>query len=267
MPPKHPKSTQKQGKCLQLVSECNSLLQNCDRRRLFVVLGVLMRQGRDIGSHRKLLFFLIHLFIYLFIFVLSLKFSAQACRWSPSSFNAQPVRCVGEPKGVGRWGPWCDRKILRNPPSPGQRFDFYGANQSRYYTPVAVGWLGDLVIFLVNVWQMSRFGYLVCPIKLEKLWIGAMKLHFFLWCFLGIAMFLWVAKTKHSWKAHLEASGWPTGKQAAPGNHWSTGLYRPTHCHQDSTLFNSMVCSCIFPTYIAMIDMYTSIYIIVIVYI
>ena len=54
-----------------------------------------------------------------------------------------------------------------------------------------------------------------------------------------------------------EASGWPTGKQAAPGNHWSTGLYRP--CHQDSTLFNSLVCSCIFPTYIAMIDMYTSI--------
>ena len=48
----------------------------------------------------------------------------EACQWSPSSFNAQPVRVVGHPEGT--------------------RFDFYGANTSRYYTPVAVGiWLAN----------------------------------------------------------------------------------------------------------------------------
>lgn len=52
-----PQTSKIHPKAVQLVSECNSLLQNCDRRRLFVVLGVLMRQGRDIGSHRKFFFF------------------------------------------------------------------------------------------------------------------------------------------------------------------------------------------------------------------
>ncbi|CAK9066052.1 unnamed protein product [Durusdinium trenchii] len=48
----------------------------------------------------------------------------EACQWAPSSFNAQPVRVVGHAEG--------------------QRFDFYGANSSRYYTPVAVGiWLAN----------------------------------------------------------------------------------------------------------------------------
>jgi len=48
----------------------------------------------------------------------------EACRWGPSSFNAQPVRCIGAEEG--------------------KRFDFYGANTSRYYTPVAVGiWLAN----------------------------------------------------------------------------------------------------------------------------
>mmetsp|Transcript_28175 Transcript_28175/g.66945 ORF Transcript_28175/g.66945 Transcript_28175/m.66945 type:complete len:366 (+) Transcript_28175:43-1140(+) len=48
----------------------------------------------------------------------------EACQWGPSSFNAQPVHMVGQPGG--------------------KRFDFYGANSSRYYTPVAVGiWLAN----------------------------------------------------------------------------------------------------------------------------
>jgi len=48
----------------------------------------------------------------------------EVCRWSPSSFNAQPVRVVGQPTG--------------------RRFDFYGANSSKYYTPVAVGiWMSN----------------------------------------------------------------------------------------------------------------------------
>lgn len=48
----------------------------------------------------------------------------EVCRWSPSSFNAQPVRVVGQPAG--------------------RRFDFYGANSSKYYTPVAVGiWMSN----------------------------------------------------------------------------------------------------------------------------
>ncbi|CAE7296414.1 unnamed protein product [Symbiodinium natans] len=48
----------------------------------------------------------------------------EACRWGPSSFNAQPVRVLGA--------------------QGGRRFDFYGANSSRYYTPVAVGiWLAN----------------------------------------------------------------------------------------------------------------------------
>eukprot|EP00415_Alexandrium_ostenfeldii_P004791 UN4791 len=48
----------------------------------------------------------------------------EGCQWSPSSFNAQPVRCVGAESG--------------------RRFDFYTATPSRFYAPVALGiWLAN----------------------------------------------------------------------------------------------------------------------------
>ncbi len=50
----------------------------------------------------------------------------EACRWSPSSYNAQPTRCAAvlEPKDG-------QQKLIR--------FDFYCATASRYYAPVALG--------------------------------------------------------------------------------------------------------------------------------
>ena len=41
----------------------------------------------------------------------------EVCQWSPSSFNAQPVRCVGAAK----------------------RFDFYASTASRFYAPLTLG--------------------------------------------------------------------------------------------------------------------------------
>ena len=50
----------------------------------------------------------------------------EICQWSPSSYNAQPVRCVG----------------VTNQQTT--RLDFYAATDSRYYAPVAVGiWLAN----------------------------------------------------------------------------------------------------------------------------
>jgi len=78
--------------------------------------------------------------------------SYEACRWSPSSFNAQPVRCVGEAKG--------------------QRFDFYGANQSRYYTPVAVGiWLANWETGCEALQIKGRFKHL----QLEEIDVKALQ--------------------------------------------------------------------------------------------
>lgn len=53
----------------------------------------------------------------------------EACRWSPSSFNGQPTRCVGRVEAGGDGRP---------------AFDFYAATPSRYYAAVALGiWLAD----------------------------------------------------------------------------------------------------------------------------
>lgn len=49
----------------------------------------------------------------------------EAARWSPSSFNAQPTRCVGVQLDRDR-----------------ARFDFFSSIKSRYYAPIATGiWL------------------------------------------------------------------------------------------------------------------------------
>ena len=50
----------------------------------------------------------------------------EVCQWSPSSFNAQPTRCVGVVEQTeGEEHP--------------VRFDFYAATASRFYAPVALG--------------------------------------------------------------------------------------------------------------------------------
>jgi len=50
----------------------------------------------------------------------------EVCQWSPSSFNAQPTRCVGVVEHTeGEEHP--------------VRFDFYAATASRFYAPVALG--------------------------------------------------------------------------------------------------------------------------------
>lgn len=50
----------------------------------------------------------------------------KACQWAPSSFNAQPTRCL----------------ITRHGSSP--RFDFFTIKESRHYSPVAAGiWLAN----------------------------------------------------------------------------------------------------------------------------
>jgi nitroreductase len=50
----------------------------------------------------------------------------EVCQWSPSSFNAQPTRCVGVVERTE--GGECR-----------VRFDFYASTASRFYAPVALG--------------------------------------------------------------------------------------------------------------------------------
>ena len=55
----------------------------------------------------------------------------EACRWSPSSYNAQPTRCVARFEGEG------DGERLAG-------FDFVATTESRYYAPLAAGiWCAD----------------------------------------------------------------------------------------------------------------------------
>lgn len=55
-----------------------------------------------------------------------LKNLSEACRWSPSSFNGQTTRCVGN-----------SEKDIEGDPE--FRMDFYATTNSRYYAPVALG--------------------------------------------------------------------------------------------------------------------------------
>lgn len=73
----------------------------------------------------------------------------EAVRWSPSSFNAQPVRCVGVTKaGVGGGA-----QIVR--------FDFYLTIKSRYYAPTALGiWLRQWEIGCQSLGIKGRFDIL-----------------------------------------------------------------------------------------------------------
>lgn len=67
----------------------------------------------------------------------------EVCQWSPSSFNAQPTRCVAVTdwnsvqKGKDDEGP---KRLIR--------FDFYATTESRYYAAVALG------IWCAN-WEMG----------------------------------------------------------------------------------------------------------------
>ncbi|CAE7536756.1 unnamed protein product [Symbiodinium natans] len=65
----------------------------------------------------------------------------EACRWAPSSTNAQPVRCMAVPSK--------------------RRFDFFAASASRYYTPVAVGiWLANWEVGCEALGIKGRFLHL-----------------------------------------------------------------------------------------------------------
>ncbi len=55
-----------------------------------------------------------------------LKGVSEACRWSPSAFNGQTTRCVGN-----------SEKDIEDDPQ--LRMDFYATTNSRYYAPVALG--------------------------------------------------------------------------------------------------------------------------------
>jgi nitroreductase len=67
----------------------------------------------------------------------------EACRWSPSSFNAQTTRCVAV---VDRRGVTSVHDGVLEPKL--ERFDFYSTTESRYYAAVAVG------IWCAN-WEMG----------------------------------------------------------------------------------------------------------------
>lgn len=68
----------------------------------------------------------------------------EAARWSPSSFNAQPTRCVGTVVNMGK-----------------VRFDFFSSTASRYYAPVAVGiWLRDWEAACEAIGIKGRFAVL-----------------------------------------------------------------------------------------------------------
>lgn len=67
----------------------------------------------------------------------------EAARWSPSSFNAQPTRCVGTVN------------------EDTVRFDFFSSTKSRFYAPIAVGiWLRDWEAACQSVGIKGRFAIL-----------------------------------------------------------------------------------------------------------
>lgn len=69
----------------------------------------------------------------------------EACRWSPSSYNEQPTRCVGVLDHDGQLA----------------RFDFYSATTSRYYAAVAAGiWLANWEVGCAALGVAGRFAAL-----------------------------------------------------------------------------------------------------------
>lgn len=66
----------------------------------------------------------------------------EVCQWAPSSFNAQPTRCVAvmAPKTTQKQGDHDELHLVR--------FDFYATTESRYYAAVALG------IWCAN-WEMG----------------------------------------------------------------------------------------------------------------
>jgi nitroreductase len=67
-----------------------------------------------------------------------LKRCYEVCQWSPSSFNAQPTRCVAVMETNEESRKEIDLSVTTNR-SHLRRFDFYASTKSRYYTPVALG--------------------------------------------------------------------------------------------------------------------------------
>ena len=66
----------------------------------------------------------------------------EVCQWAPSSFNAQPTRCVG----------------VAEPLTGLVRVNFYAANASRFYSPVALGiWLHNSEAGCSAVGAQGRF--------------------------------------------------------------------------------------------------------------
>jgi nitroreductase len=62
----------------------------------------------------------------------------EVCQWSPSSFNAQPTRCVAVIETDEESRKELDSSVTTNR-SNLRRFDFYVSTKSRYYAPVALG--------------------------------------------------------------------------------------------------------------------------------
>ena len=72
----------------------------------------------------------------------------EVCQWSPSSFNAQPTRCVGVVE------------YIEGEEQP-VRFDFYAATASRFYAPVALGiWCANWEIVCAALGNLGRFAKL-----------------------------------------------------------------------------------------------------------
>ncbi len=67
----------------------------------------------------------------------------EICQWSPSSFNAQPTRCVGAIDNDEN-----QMEVSDQGQPKGVRFDFYASTNSRYYAAVALG------IWCAN-WEMG----------------------------------------------------------------------------------------------------------------
>eukprot|EP01083_Nonionella_stella_P026722 73599_1 len=79
----------------------------------------------------------------------------EACRWSPSSFNAQPTRCV---------------VVMEK--NDVKRLDFYASTSSRYYAAVALGiWLANFEMACVEVGIRGHFKEL----EMEEMKYESMK--------------------------------------------------------------------------------------------
>ena len=68
----------------------------------------------------------------------------EVCRWAPSSYNAQPTRCVARVNRRAAEATGKDEDDQHQHQQVVPEFDFFCATKSRFYAPIALGiWLAN----------------------------------------------------------------------------------------------------------------------------